>query len=129
MFVDYYSILEIEFPSYSEEIKKSYRRLSLKWHPDKHLTEDTSKKMVGINEAYYVLKDVEKKSRYDAEYIIFIDLRNRQPTDINAIIPPVILRPPQILHIGLTIIVSTTQKLRKIYGKHIKLQKILSMNF
>lgn len=71
MFVDYYSILEIEYPSSPEEIKKSYRRLSLKWHPDKHLTEDTSKKMVEINEAYYVLKDAEKKSRYDAEYIIF----------------------------------------------------------
>ncbi|MCM1142801.1 MAG: DnaJ domain-containing protein [Muribaculum sp.] len=71
MFVDYYSILEIEYPSSPEEIKKSYRRLSLKWHPDKHLTEDTSKKMVEINEAYFVLKDAEKKSRYDAEYVLF----------------------------------------------------------
>lgn len=77
MFVDYYSILEIEFPSYPEEIKKTYRRLSLKWHRDKNLTEDTSKKMVEINEAYYVLKDVEKKSRYDAEYIFFHRLKEQ----------------------------------------------------
>lgn len=71
MFVDYYTILEIEYPSSPEEIKKSYRRLSLKWHPDKNFTEDTSNKMIEINEAYYVLKDDEKKSRYDAEYILF----------------------------------------------------------
>lgn len=69
MFVDYYSILEIEYPSSTDEIKKSYRRLSLKWHPDRHPNEDTSKRMVEINEAYFVLKDSEKKARYDEEYI------------------------------------------------------------
>ena len=71
MFVDYYSILEIQYPSSLDEVKKSYRRLSIRWHPDKNRDIDTSQKMVEINEAYYVLKDVEKKSRYDDEYIHF----------------------------------------------------------
>lgn len=71
MFVDYYAILELDFPSSLDEIKKSYRRLSLKWHPDRHQNVDTTKKMVEINEAYFVLKDSEKKSRYDTEYILF----------------------------------------------------------
>ncbi|MBP3299502.1 MAG: DnaJ domain-containing protein [Muribaculaceae bacterium] len=71
MFVDYYSILEIQYPSSLDDIRKSYRRLSRKWHPDKNRNLDTSQKMIEINEAYYVLKDIEKKSRYDEEYLRF----------------------------------------------------------
>lgn len=72
MFVDYYNILEIEYPSSPEEIKKSYHRLSNIWHPDKNLTEDTTQKMIDINEAYSILNNIEKKSHYDEEYIKFL---------------------------------------------------------
>lgn len=71
MFIDYYQILEIEFPSSPDEIKKAYRRLSLKWHPDRNHGVDTSKQMVAINEAYYILKNSIKKERYDREYRLY----------------------------------------------------------
>lgn len=69
MFVDYYQILDISYPSNADEIKRAYRRLSLKWHPDKNVGIDTSQMMVAINEAYYILKDNERKRRYDQEYL------------------------------------------------------------
>lgn len=71
MFVDYYQILGISYPSNADEIKSAYRRLSLKWHPDKNVGIDTSERMVEINEAYYILKDNDKKLRYDQEYLLF----------------------------------------------------------
>lgn len=45
--------------------------MSLKWHPDKNKSEDASKMMVLINEAYFILKDENKKARYDIEYLKF----------------------------------------------------------
>lgn len=54
-FKDYYKILEICFPSNDDEIKTAYRRMSLKWHPDKNPGIDTSNLMIDINEAYYIL--------------------------------------------------------------------------
>ena len=72
-FKDYYKILEIGFPSNDDEIKAAYRRMSLKWHPDKNLGIDTSNLMIDINEAYYILNNPEKKNRYDCEYIKYIN--------------------------------------------------------
>lgn len=74
MFVDYYQILEISFPSSQEEIKKSYRMLSTKWHPHKNPGVDTTKKMQDINAAYFLLKNPVKKERYDVEYQLFLNL-------------------------------------------------------
>ncbi len=63
---NYYDILGIDKHATSEEIKKSYRRLSLKYHPDrnedKHFAED---KFKTISNAYSVLSDKEKKKTYD----------------------------------------------------------------
>ncbi len=63
---DYYKILGITKPSSASEIKKAYRKLALKYHPDKtkgdKLLEDKFKK---ISEAYAVLSDPEKKTQYD----------------------------------------------------------------
>jgi len=68
-FKDYYNILDISFPSNEREIKTAYRKMSLKWHPDKNPGVDTSNLMVDINEAYYILNNPYKKKRYDYEYI------------------------------------------------------------
>ena len=84
MFADYYNILEISYPSSPEEIKKSYRRLSLKWHPDRNTGVDTSKEMVDINEAYYILKDPIKKNRYDIEYLQYCKFKNSQHQSNNS---------------------------------------------
>jgi len=63
---NYYSILEVPETSTIEDIKKSYRKLSLKWHPDRNRgnseAEETFKK---INAAYETLGNSESKTSYD----------------------------------------------------------------
>lgn len=68
MFVDYYSILEINETATFEEIKSAFRQQAIKWHPDRNHGKDTTKKMQLINEAYLILKDTEARNRYDSEY-------------------------------------------------------------
>lgn len=64
--MDYYEILEVPKDASAAEIKKSFRELAFKYHPDRNagdqIAEETFKK---INEAYSVLSDPEKKRRYD----------------------------------------------------------------
>lgn len=64
--MDYYKILELENNATHEEIKKSYRKLSLKYHPDRNVGTD-NKKIQAINEAYEILGDPAKKQAYDFE--------------------------------------------------------------
>ncbi len=68
MFKDYYKILEIEPTASIEEIRKAYKAASMKYHPDRNPGKDTTSQMQDINEAYAILKDDEKRSRYDKEY-------------------------------------------------------------
>ena len=68
MFVDYYEVLHVSQDASSEEIKAAYRRESIKWHPDKNPNVDTTIQMQRVNEAYAILKDPEKRQRYDYEY-------------------------------------------------------------
>ena len=60
---NYYEILEVQNNASPEEIKKSYRRLSLKYHPDKTKGDDS--KFKEINEAYTVLSDNKQRQEYD----------------------------------------------------------------
>ncbi|XP_037131512.1 dnaJ homolog subfamily B member 6a [Syngnathus acus] len=65
--VDYYQILGVRRDASAEDIKKSYRKLALRWHPDKNPEnkEDAEKKFKELSEAYEVLSDVNKRSTYD----------------------------------------------------------------
>lgn len=68
MFKDYYKILEIPPTATPQEIKSAYREMSMKWHPDRNPDKDVTSIMQNINEAYAILKDPDKRNRYDAEY-------------------------------------------------------------
>ena len=60
---NYYEILGVSKEATAEEIKKSYRKLSLKYHPDKNT--DGEEKFKEISEAYSVLSNPDKKAKYD----------------------------------------------------------------
>lgn len=64
---DHYDILGVSDNSSENEIKKAYRGLSLKYHPDRNKTEEAKVKMNEINAAYEVLGDKDSKNRYDHE--------------------------------------------------------------
>lgn len=63
--MDYYQILGVSRSSNSEEIKRAYRRLAVMYHPDKNPDPQAENIFKTINEAYDVLSDPEKRSRYD----------------------------------------------------------------
>ena len=63
---DYYQVLGIDKKASADEIKKVYRKLALKWHPDKNPNNKAAEeKFKKISEAYAVLSDSEKRQKYD----------------------------------------------------------------
>ena len=62
---DYYEILGISKNASRTDIKKAYRKLALKFHPDKNPSKDAEEKFKEISEAYAVLYDDEKRKLYD----------------------------------------------------------------
>ena len=64
---DYYEVLGLNKNATDDEIKKAYRKLALKWHPDKNQDkkEEAQEKFKEIGEAYAVLSDKDKKQIYD----------------------------------------------------------------
>ena len=64
---DYYEVLGVKKDATSDEIRKAYKKLAIKWHPDKNPDnkEEAEKRFKEISEAYSVLSDAEKKKEYD----------------------------------------------------------------
>jgi molecular chaperone DnaJ len=62
---DYYEVLGIDRNATEEEIKKAFRKLAFKYHPDHNHDDKSGEKFKEINEAYEVLSDPEKRSAYD----------------------------------------------------------------
>jgi curved DNA-binding protein CbpA len=75
---DYYQVLGVGRDASQDEIKKAYRRLALRYHPDrtqqeKEKAEETFKE---VNEAYQILSDLDKRRQYD--YLIGWSQNRRQ---------------------------------------------------
>lgn len=64
-FKDYYKILGVERGASNDDIKRAYRRLARKYHPDVSKETDAEARFKEMKEAYEVLKDPEKRSAYD----------------------------------------------------------------
>ncbi len=62
---DYYEVLGVPRNASKEEIKRAYRKLALKYHPDRNKSPDAEEKFKEISEAYAVLSDDERRREYD----------------------------------------------------------------
>ena len=82
---DFYKILEISSFASNEEIKKAFRKLALRYHPDKNQTSCAEEKFKEIGEAYAVLSDPQKRHIYDEEClniaIIIINMEKQMKKD------------------------------------------------
>ncbi|MEF2276769.1 molecular chaperone DnaJ [Deinococcus sp. YIM 134068] len=63
--MDYYELLGVARTASADEIKSAYRKLALKYHPDRNKEEGAAEQFARINEAYAVLSDTEKRAHYD----------------------------------------------------------------
>ena len=64
---DYYDVLGISKSANETEIKKAYRKMAKKYHPDVNKAPDAEEKFKEVQEAYDVLSDSNKKAAYDSD--------------------------------------------------------------
>jgi curved DNA-binding protein len=64
-FKDYYPVLGVPRTASEDEIRRAYRKLARKYHPDVSKESDAQERMREVNEAYEVLGDKEKRQAYD----------------------------------------------------------------
>lgn len=62
---DYYEVLEVERGASDAEIKRAFRKLAQKWHPDVNKSEEAHERFKEVNEAYQILSDPQRRQVYD----------------------------------------------------------------
>ena len=62
---DYYEVLGVQRGASPDEVKQAFRKLAMKWHPDRNKAPEAQDKFKEINEAYMVLSDADKREKYD----------------------------------------------------------------
>jgi curved DNA-binding protein CbpA len=77
----YYAILGISQDANFQEIKKSYRKLAKKYHPDRNKSPHAEETIKKINEAFEILSDKRKRKQYDLESSNIFDLKDPNNED------------------------------------------------
>merc|ERR1719154_696746 len=72
-FPDYYAMLNVSHDASMKEIKRSFRKLAMEYHPDKNKSEGAQMIFQELSEAYSILGDAEKKAEYDQLFKHFYD--------------------------------------------------------
>lgn len=62
---DYYEVLQVGKNASEEDIRKAFRKKAMEYHPDRNKAKDASERFKEVNEAYQVLSDAERRTRYD----------------------------------------------------------------
>lgn len=70
---NYYDLLGVSRDASVEEIKQAYKKLAVKYHPDKNTDDDSAKLFIQINDAYKTLIDEDKRVEYDTKTFSFFD--------------------------------------------------------
>jgi len=76
---DYYAILGVDRNAGKEDVSRAYRKLARKYHPDLNKAPEAEEKFKEVSEAYEVLKDPEKRRRYDQLGARWQEGQNYQP--------------------------------------------------
>ncbi len=87
---DYYGTLGISKDADKKQIKKVYRKLALRYHPDRNKSPDAEERFKQINVAYVILSDDEKRQRYDSLEIV----TDERDIDFEIMSEEVITTPP-----------------------------------
>ena len=75
--MDYFEVMEVEKSASQDDIKKAYRRLASKYHPDRNESVDAVERFQKIQEAYDVISDPKKRKLYiEQEYTEVMDPRS-----------------------------------------------------